>query len=470
MVNRRRKTNKKKKGGFSSFFSKKRPLDNKLNAFYDAQNINCENMVTEDTVTIPNNARMDSGQPIEFSDILHTQYTKCCSNNFFSGKKNPNFCKEIKDKKLIQQSVKKANNDKGLTEYDDNDDNDEKEVLTKMIAPSISPKPNDNDYSKVEINKVNTDCDAYSITDINNLNNKDTLDNINTRCCVNSKKWWVGKYLGRKNPSQKCKEVRKRIKNLDTTEEPEEKSKEEKEKVKEIEEIPTPSLNPEQKHNATYEDKLVTDSRILDFRKNLQQLSIPDSFKENKDYNLMLTAGDGKSWFGDYENGILNLVSMPHYGWNIFCCVYDGDMKGTLDDNIKYLEQKPELNVLLCLIDLNNMEECQKFGTLFEGQINKINSHDSRWYLPTDICYKILKPDGVCYLMNISWNDKILMKQELFNFNTPKWNCNEERSEENGMYNIYKCTKKMSGGKRNKRKTNKRKTNKRKTNKRKTNK
>ena len=53
---KKRKTNKKKKGGFSSFFSKKRPLDNKLNAFYDSQNINCENMVTEGAINIPNNA------------------------------------------------------------------------------------------------------------------------------------------------------------------------------------------------------------------------------------------------------------------------------------------------------------------------------------------------------------------------------------------------------------------------------
>ena len=143
MVSRRRKNNRKK-GGFGGLFSKKRPLDNKLNAFYDSQNINCDNMVTQDAITIPGNARMDSGQPIEFSDILHTQYKKCCSNNFLSDKKNPSFCKEIKDKNLIQQSIKESNTSKGLTEFDDDDE--QKEILTKMIAPSISPKSNNNDY------------------------------------------------------------------------------------------------------------------------------------------------------------------------------------------------------------------------------------------------------------------------------------------------------------------------------------
>lgn len=248
---KKRKTNKKKKGGFSSFFSKKRPLDNKLNAFYDSQNINCENMVTEGAINIPNNARMDTGQPIEFSDILHTQYKKCCSNNFFSGKKNPNFCKEIKNKDLIQNTVKKGNNDLIYTDFADEDD--QKEVLTKMIAPSNSSNPNDNDYSNVEINKVNTDCDAYSITDINNINDKDTLDNINLRCCINSKKWWLGKHVGRKNSSQKCKAVRKRIKDLDKLEE-DIKTQEKNRKIieeekKEFEEKPTLQTNPQQIYN-----------------------------------------------------------------------------------------------------------------------------------------------------------------------------------------------------------------------------
>ena len=136
----------------------------------------------------------------------------------------------------------------------------------------------------------------------------------------------------------------------------------------------------------------MSDERILDFSKDLSEIKIPEMFKQNKEVNVMLTAGDSISWFGEFKSGELNLVSMPPYGWNVFCCLgFDSGYSSELKKNIDYLISNPGLNVLLCLIDLTDMHQCIKFGKFFEGKVDKIDSHDKRWYLPSHICYKILK-------------------------------------------------------------------------------
>jgi hypothetical protein len=142
------------------------------------------------------------------------------------------------------------------------------------------------------------------------------------------------------------------------------------------------------------------DPRILNFKRDLTDIVIPERFKQNREYNVMLSAGDGSSDYNGRSG--LNLQTMPQFGWNVFCCIGSGgDSASKLKDNIKILQDKPELNVLICLIDLTSLDECEKFGVLFEGSVDKIDSHDQRWYLPEAICYKVLKTGGSCYVIHI---------------------------------------------------------------------
>jgi hypothetical protein len=188
----------------------------------------------------------------------------------------------------------------------------------------------------------------------------------------------------------------------------------------------------------------MSDERILDFSKDLSEIRIPEMFKQNKEVNVMLTAGDASSYFGRFSSGELNLVSMPPYGWNVFCCLgFDSGYSSQLKENIDYLVSNPGLNILLCLIDLTDMRQCENFGKFFDGKVDKIDSHDKRWYLPTRICFRILKPKGFCYTSDKTWRSMIHLPENEFNFNGSQWNCvnmiGTERDDGSG--GRFKCIK-----------------------------
>ena len=143
------------------------------------------------------------------------------------------------------------------------------------------------------------------------------------------------------------------------------------------------------------------DHRILDFSNLKTNTVIPDWFDKITSHNLMLAAGDGTSQFEGRDG--CNLKTMPESGWNIFCCPknYTGHL---LQVNIDYLKSKPDLEILLCLVDFTEYVEFTRFTKVFKGKIDKISSHDGRFWLPSFNVYNLLKPGGICYVYETNNN------------------------------------------------------------------
>jgi len=161
------------------------------------------------------------------------------------------------------------------------------------------------------------------------------------------------------------------------------------------------------------------DKRIIDFRNETQ--TIPEDFIENVIIRKMILAcGDGyqQPRFG-IPNDIQQILDLDAYtnakqyvnfddlkhddydrkyfrNYNIFCCSYDYSEKG-LHKNIDFLRNHPELNILLCLLDITNDKELSKFSELFQNSIRMIDTDDIRIYIPSNIAYNILIEGGVCY-------------------------------------------------------------------------
>ena len=161
------------------------------------------------------------------------------------------------------------------------------------------------------------------------------------------------------------------------------------------------------------------DKRIIDFRNETQ--TIPEDFIENVIIRKMILAcGDGyqQPRFG-IPNDIQQILDLDAYtnakqyvnfddikhddydrkyfrNYNIFCCSYDYSEKG-LHKNIDFLKNHPELNILLCLLDITNDKELSKFSELFQNSIRMIDTDDIRIYIPSNIAYNILIEGGVCY-------------------------------------------------------------------------
>ena len=161
------------------------------------------------------------------------------------------------------------------------------------------------------------------------------------------------------------------------------------------------------------------DKRIIDFRNETQ--TIPEEFIENVLIRKMIFAcGDGyqQPRFG-IPNEIQEILDLDAYtnakqyvnfdelkeddydrkyfrNYNIFCCSYNYNEKG-LHKNIDYLRNHPELNILLCLFDITNESEIEKFSKLFQNSIRMIDTDDIRYYISSNIAYNILVEKGVCY-------------------------------------------------------------------------
>ena len=182
-------------------------------------------------------------------------------------------------------------------------------------------------------------------------------------------------------------------------------------------------LTDEQVINLDEINKLIAgESRILNFFNDDIELTLPNFFASNQKNNMMLAAGDGfytnlsNTLIDEFDRSIQRPNDMPSDvefmyklgNYNIFCChpLYN---KNGLIENINFIIQNPRIPIILCLCDLNNDLDCWKLVDLFENKINLINTHDSRYYIPANITYRILVPDGRC--LNIRETNQIYVEK-----------------------------------------------------------
>jgi hypothetical protein len=158
--------------------------------------------------------------------------------------------------------------------------------------------------------------------------------------------------------------------------------------------------------------QIENEPRVLNFFNENIELVLPNFFINNQEHyqnKMMLAAGDGfyinrsNSFIDEFSRSIQRPENMPtdiefmyKIGkYNIFCChpLYN---QSSLEKNINFIKENPTIPIILCLCDLNNDLDCWKLVDLFTNKINLINTHDSRFYIPANIAYRILIPGGKC--------------------------------------------------------------------------
>jgi hypothetical protein len=200
-------------------------------------------------------------------------------------------------------------------------------------------------------------------------------------------------------------------------------------------------------------------SNVLDFSDIDKTLQIPQKFKYVQTKKMMLTAGDGNNQFEGLTG--LNIETMTQLGYNIFCCLPPDHINsgGKIKENLEYLSNHPELNIIICLIDLQNDLQLWKLTELFDEDVDLINSHDMRWYLPQNICYRLLKNNENSHCIIIKhhveyisqWfdcdtkkNRKLYLTiKDNFDFETPNWNCvyNDDAWYDDVEFWLIRCYK-----------------------------
>ena len=141
----------------------------------------------------------------------------------------------------------------------------------------------------------------------------------------------------------------------------------------------------------------IQDERIIDFSN--ETLILPSFYQNMKEKNILLYSGNEK-----------NDLKKSEFGWNIFCCLPRSDNQCWLQENLDFLQQNPDLQIILCLIDLDNIIEITNFSSLFEESIDIIKSDWGIIFIPEKIAWLLLKPNGFCFIME----DQINMAEKYY--------------------------------------------------------
>lgn len=136
------------------------------------------------------------------------------------------------------------------------------------------------------------------------------------------------------------------------------------------------------------------DKRVIDLRVPLPRY-IP---WPSEPLHMTLCAGDGvQQGKTDIEffTSKIEGFNRENKSTNIFCCSPYYNERG-ISENIKYLNDHPELNILLVLCDTKILEHLEKFKRLFKNKLSVIQE-DMACYgraLDYDILYDVLVPGG----------------------------------------------------------------------------
>ena len=180
---------------------------------------------------------------------------------------------------------------------------------------------------------------------------------------------------------------------------------------------------------------------VLNFRVN-ESVKLPDWYVFPDD-GVNIICG-----VGDYVDGnIPNVEKFKNY--DIFVCLGDDFIpKGndriytSVDENVQWLventqEQKTKL---LCLLDLNDKEQVDRFINIFEGKVKLLNSYsNSPMFNPVESVSLLKKPGGIVvisdYISNIPINFHLVEKTKWRGFFTMIKN-NNKRSGINKFFEI----------------------------------
>jgi hypothetical protein len=164
------------------------------------------------------------------------------------------------------------------------------------------------------------------------------------------------------------------------------------------------------------QDAISHERRIINFFGNHEDIIIPQEIYLNilnlGEFSTIIILGAGDGWYGQNGDKISDIQGFyekysPEYIL-IFVChpdfwinrygnkhIESGD---ALVPNINYLLENPDLNILLCFMDINNKKHCKKLAQLFAKSISLIDSDEPVLmpYLAPEYCYELLHPYGEC--------------------------------------------------------------------------
>ena len=162
------------------------------------------------------------------------------------------------------------------------------------------------------------------------------------------------------------------------------------------------------RRNKVVKNAILHEKRILNFFGDLEKINIFHVKLLDNDRNpinkIILGAGDG--WYGD-EFGVKTDIegfykANKTFNLIIFVCdptfwvnrYKEGHLSAgdALIPNIKFLLENPELNVLLCFMDINKSLHCEKLTELFSGMVYEIDSDEPTLmpYLHPKYCSELL--------------------------------------------------------------------------------
>jgi hypothetical protein len=133
-------------------------------------------------------------------------------------------------------------------------------------------------------------------------------------------------------------------------------------------------------------------NRVIDFSK--KNAVLPSDFINVKPKRMIYAAGDAFGGFDKQNNAtrrLTNIEAFTKLGFNIFCC---GDFVES-DENIQYLKNHPELNIVLCILTGDNKVDFSILQTLFKNSLDEINTDDIRFYPDSKTVFEMLKLGGV---------------------------------------------------------------------------
>uniref|UniRef100_A0A6C0H0U5 Uncharacterized protein n=1 Tax=viral metagenome TaxID=1070528 RepID=A0A6C0H0U5_9ZZZZ len=139
-----------------------------------------------------------------------------------------------------------------------------------------------------------------------------------------------------------------------------------------------------------YKELILENPHILNFQDTESNIQIPKWFIPQKK----------RLWSGDADAPMYHFKIAIELGYNVYYCYPDSMSKGYEDlfYNLIYLKKTyGEGSHLICLIDIKNKDQIDRFSTVFTNYFDEFKRTGHNWSLEFDTINKILKLNGKYY-------------------------------------------------------------------------